>query len=97
MQIFLVSLPLYKLLIAPLSKSCALTARTYVAEKDMTIPNLSERLRLLRTKSKKEESDRRDLNISDRRENLIPCSIIYLEMRARLLTITGITGNSSIG
>ena len=38
MQVFQVSLPLDKLLIATLSKTCALTASTYVAEERMTIP-----------------------------------------------------------
>ena len=53
MQVFQVSLPLDKLLIATLSKTCALTASTYVAEERMTIPNLSETLRLLCSKYKK--------------------------------------------
>ena len=36
MQIFQIFLPLKKPLVATLSKTCALTARTNVAEKDMT-------------------------------------------------------------
>ena len=71
---FQVSLPLDKLLIATLSKTCALTASTYVAEERMTIPNLSETLRLLCSKSKNEEWDQSDLNMSDQFESVIPCS-----------------------
>ena len=60
----------------------------------MTIPNLSETLRLLCSKSKEEGCDRRDLF---QFETLIPCSTIYfLEMRARLLQKLA-TGNSSLG
>ena len=63
----------------------------------MTIPNLSETLRLLCSKSKMEECDRRDLNISDQFETLIPYSTIYfLGMRAQLLQKLA-TGNSSVG
>ena len=58
---------------ATLSKTLALTARIYVDQKGMTIPNLSETLRLFCSKSKKEECDRRDLNISDQFETLTPC------------------------
>ena len=93
-QIFQVFLPLKESLVATLNKTCALTARTNVAEIGMTIPNLSETLRLLCSKSKMEECDRRDLNISDQFETLIPCSTIYfLGMRARLLQKLA-TGNS---
>ena len=76
MQIFQGFLPVKEPLVATLSKTCTLTARTNVAEKGMTIPNLSETLRLLCSKSKKEECNRRDLNISDQFESLIPCSTI---------------------
>ena len=74
MQVFQVSLPLEELLIATLSKTCALTASTYVTEEGMTIPNLSETLRLLCSKSKKEEWDQSNLNIFDQFESVIPCS-----------------------
>ena len=54
----------------------------------MTIPNLSETLRLLCPKSKKDECDQRDLDIFDQFETLIPCLTIYfLGLRARLLKI----------
>ena len=63
----------------------------------MTIPNLSETLRLLCSKSKEEGCDRRDLDISDQFKTLIPCSTIYfLGMRPRLLQKLA-TGNPSIG
>ena len=63
----------------------------------MTIPNLSETLRLVCSKSKKEECGQMNLNFSDQFETLIPCSTIYfLTMRARLLQKLA-TGNSSIG
>ena len=57
MQIFQVYLPLKEPLVATLSETFALTAITNVAEKGMTIPNLSETLRLVCSKSKKEECD----------------------------------------
>ena len=57
-----------------------------LAKNGMNIPNLSETLRLLCPKSKKEECDQRDLNVSDQFETLLACSSIYfLGMRARLL------------
>ena len=63
----------------------------------MAIPNLSETLRLLCSKSKKEECGQRDLFFSDQFETLIPCSTIYfLGVRARLLQKLA-TGNYSIG
>ena len=40
-------LPLKEPLVAKLSETCVHTSRTNVAEKGMTIPNLSETLRLL--------------------------------------------------
>ena len=96
MQIFQVFLPLEEPLVATLSKTCAFISRTNVAEKGMTVLNLSEALRLLCSKSKKEECDQRDLNISDQFETLILCSAIYfLGMRARLLQKLA-TGNSPI-
>ena len=82
---------------ATLNETCALTPRTNLAKKGMNILNLSETLRLLCPKSKKEECDQRDLNISDQFETLIPCSTIYcLGMRARRLQNLS-TRNSSIG
>ena len=49
------------------------------------------------SKSKKEECDQRDLNISDQFETLILCStIFFLGMKAQLLQKLA-TGNSSIG
>ena len=96
MQIFQVFLPLKEPLVATLTKTCVLISRTNVAEKGMTAPNLSETLRLLCSKSKKEECDQRDLNISDQLETLIPCSTLcFLGMRARLLQKLA-PGNSSI-
>ena len=47
MQIFRVSLPLKETFVAALIETYALTSRTNVAKKGMTIPNLSETLRLL--------------------------------------------------
>ena len=47
MKFFLVFVPLKKPLVATLSETCALTCRTNVAEKDMTITNLSKTLRSL--------------------------------------------------
>ena len=44
---FQVFLPLKEPLVAKLSETCVHTSRTNVAEKGMTIPNLSETLRLL--------------------------------------------------
>ena len=62
---FRVFLPLKKSLVVTLSETCTLISRTNVAKKGMTIPKLSETLRLLYSKSKEEECDQRDLNISD--------------------------------
>ena len=81
---------------ATLNETCALLFRAKVAIKGIIIPNLSEPFRLLCPKSKKEECDQRDLNISDQFETLMPCSTIYLPgMRARFLQKLT-TGNSSI-
>ena len=44
---FQVFLPLKEPLVAKLSETCVHPSRTNVAEKGMTIPNLSETLRLL--------------------------------------------------
>ena len=44
MQIFQFFLPLKEPVVATLSETIALTSRTNVAEKDMTISNLSETL-----------------------------------------------------
>ena len=46
-KMFQVFLPLKEPLVAKLSETCVHTSRTNVAEKGMTIPNLSETLRLL--------------------------------------------------
>ena len=84
-------------MVATLNETCALTPRTNLAKKGMNILNLSETLRLLCPKSKKEECDQRDLNISDQFETLIPCSTIYcLGMRAQHLQNLS-ARNSSIG
>ena len=83
-------------LVAALNEASALTWRTYVAQKSMTIPNLSETLGLLCPKPKM-ECNQMDLNISDQCETLIPCSTIYfLVLRARLLQNLA-TESSSIG
>ena len=75
--------------VATLNETYALTSRTNVAKKGMIIPTLSETLRFPYPESKKKECDRRDLNISDQFETLIPCSTIYfLGIRARLLQKT---------
>ena len=52
-----------------LNETCTLMFRTNVAKKGMTILNLSGTLRLLCPKTKKEECDQRDLNISDQIRN----------------------------
>ena len=52
MQIFQVFLPLKEPLVATLSKTCASISRRNIAEKGMTVPNLSETLTLLFSKSK---------------------------------------------
>ena len=57
MQFCQVFLPPKEPLVATLNKTFALTSRTSVAKKGMTVPNLSETLRLLCPKSKKEECD----------------------------------------
>ena len=95
MQIFRVFLPLKEPLVATLTE-IMYTSTINVAEKGMTIAILSKTFRLLCSKSKTEEPDQRDLNISDQIETLIPCSTIYfLGMRAQLLQKLA-TGNSSI-
>ena len=98
MQICQIFLPLKEPLVATLNETCRFTSRTFVAREGMmTIPNLSETLRLLWLKPKKEECDQRDLNISDEFETLIPSSTIYFPgMRARPLQILS-TRNSFIG
>ena len=82
---------------ASLNETCALTSEANVAKKGMTIPNLSKTIRLFCPKSKKEECDQKNFNISDQFKTLIPCSTIYfLGMIAQLLPKLA-TGNSSIG
>ena len=97
MKVFQVFLPLKEPLLATLNETCALTSAINVAKKGMTILNLSETLRFVCPKSKKEECDQMDLNVSDQFERLTPFSTTYfLEMRTRLLQKLA-TENSSIG
>ena len=98
MQICQIFLPLKELLVATLNETCRFKSRIFVAKEGMmTIPNLSETLRFLWPKPKKEECDQRDLNISDEFETLITSSTIYfLGMRARPLQRLS-TRNSFIG
>ena len=65
-------LPLKEPLLPVLNEASALTWRTYVAKKIMTIPNFSETLGLLCSNSKMEACNQMDLNISDQCETLIP-------------------------
>ena len=57
MQIFQDFLLLKEPLVATLNETCVLTFRINVAKKAMTIPNLSETLRLACPKLKKKECD----------------------------------------
>ena len=52
-------LPLKELLVTTVSETCALTSRTYVAEQDMGLPNLSEKL-----KNQKGYFRQKSLNVS---------------------------------
>ena len=53
MQILQVFLPLKEPLVASLNETCALTSETNVAKKGMTIPNLSNTIRLFCPNSKR--------------------------------------------
>ena len=75
-------LPLKEHLVTAVSETCALTSRTYVAEQDMDLPNLSEKLKnqkgyfRLVSKAKMEECDQK-ICFSYKFRMLMPLSATY--------------------
>ena len=65
MQIFEFLLPLKYPLVTTLSETCKITSRKNVAEKGMTIPNLSETIRLLWLYSSVSALEKKPLKHSD--------------------------------